>query len=177
LTYKSINDIIKDECGRGRLFPLDPLLSGDPIIRGLYVSEEVKKMLNGPWQTTKEEEEWFTARAILDNFISGRLISVAKTGHNKPKHTMAPLKPYADGVWEIRATKPKPGIRILGMFAEKDLFIALNWQERTLLGSYKSREWRNIIVGCQTMWRNLFTIYPCFKGKDHHDYISNIILN
>ena len=179
LTYISTNDLIRvkgivtSSCCSGVLFPIEPQIKSDRIIRNLYVSSEINKMLE-----KSQEAEWGTARAIMDTFVSGGLISVpCKKTKNKPRHHIARLDPEDEGVWDMRATKPKPGIRIVGQFVTKDFFIALAWQKRILLDHYYSKEWRNIILSCQTKWRNIFTAYPPMKGGDYHDYISNIFPN
>ena len=174
----NIRDWIKYCCARGTLFPVEPLIQSDSIERGLYVSGDIYKMLQPPWESMKQEEEWGYARNIMDTFVSGGIVSIPKEGRRKnaPYHQMALLSPQEKGVWDIRATKPKPGIRVVGQFAEKDLFIALVWQHRTVLGGYNSKEWKNVILGCQTKWRNIFPSYAPYTGGDYNDYLSNIIL-
>lgn len=166
----SINDIIsiiKMRCAEGQLFPIEPLVSSDEIIRGLYVSAEIKQMLD---DHEAQDSAWGTARAIMDDFVSGKLISV---GHRKNSR-MGILGSINEGVWEIRPSRPSPSIRILGQFAEKDLFIALVWGLRKDLKDKKSIEWKDIIRNCKVEWRKLFSPYPALKGGNENDYVSNI---
>jgi len=170
MSIKEILEILKERCDEKVIFPIDPSLSGDPIIRTLFVSAEINTML----QDNAEGEVWSEVRAIMDTFVSGGLISV---GH-KATSRMAFLKPKKnESVWEIRATKPKPGIRILGQFIEKDLFVALVWGYRKDLKNYNSIAWKRIIRNCKVEWRKLFEPYEPLMGETYNDYVSNIFLN
>jgi len=44
------------------------------------------------------------------------------------------LAPARDAVWEIRSVRPAPSIRVLGRFAEYDVFVATNYALRKPLG-------------------------------------------
>lgn len=176
----STNDIIvfiKGHCASGALRPVSPLIATDPIIRQLCVSPEIGAMLEGPWKDVRQEVEWSTVKAVLDNFVSGRLLSLPKSNKHKSTHQMARLKPIKNGLWELRATTPKPGVRIIGYFVEKDFFVALSWDDRLFLGSFGSRPWRDVILTCQTKWRNLFSNYQPLKESNYDDYLTNIIVN
>ncbi|GEM_PF-1119440 len=178
MSITEIIKLIKEYCDNGSLFPMEPQIPSDPILRSLYVSAGINQMLIGPWENQKQEEEWGAARAIMDSFVSGRIISVPKPGtNNKSRHQMAQLEPEQDGIWEIRTTKPKPGIRLAGLFVKQDLFVVLTWDERRLLDNFGSKQWRILVLGCQTEWKNLFFTYLPFKGDSAHDYITNIFLN
>lgn len=166
----SINDIItviKEKCQQGELFPIEPLLATDPIVRGLYVSAEIHKMLN---EYEAQSRAWGTARAIMDDFVSGKLVSV---GHKKPSK----IGFLEDGVWEFRPSRPRPSIRLLGQFAEKDLFVVLIWGYRKELEGKNSIAWKNIIRNCKTEWKKIFYPYPPLTRGNYDDYISNIILS
>ncbi len=169
-----IIDHIKSHCRDGLLFPVDPWVPGDPIVRGLYVSAEIYSMLEGEHKNVLQEQQWESARAIMDNYVSGRIMSV---GDKDKKRPMSLLTPADDGVWSMRASDPKPGIRILGYFAEKDLFIALTWEERLTLGMKFSFAWRRLIKSCKAEWRKLFYPYQPIQGGNYDEYISNIITN
>jgi len=117
-------------------------------------------------------------RADLDSFVEGRkVIAVAKHPFKGGKKSdFKRLHKARDEVWEFRSRNPQPGIRILGRFAAKDIFIAFRWSERRELGGPHSRAWRNAMVGCKTDWRHLFPAYNPFTGSDLYGYITNIIL-
>lgn len=168
----SIIEIIRERCSEGELFPVNPLLSSDPISRGLFVTAEVHQMLS---DNMDSDPVWGRTRAVMDTFVSGRLISV---GHKKT-HLMAQMKPRKNwSVWTMRVTGPNPpGLRILGQFAAKDVFIALEWRERFDLKDFQSREWQNAIRNCKAKWRGLFYNYHPLDGENMYGYVSNIIIS
>lgn len=74
---------------------------------------------------------------------------------------MARTYPPADEVWDIRSRDPKPAMRVLGCFAETDVFVALVHGYRKNLGGPRSRQWRDLIESCKAEWRKLFPrTYP-----------------
>ncbi len=116
-------------------------------------------------------------RADLEMFVEGRLISVAEDPYKKPKSAyMARIDPPEDEVWDIRSRDPRPGIRVLGLFSEKDTFVALTYELREALGGPGSKEWRDARERCKTRWRGLFNPYLPLSRSDANEYVSNIIL-
>jgi hypothetical protein len=89
---------------------------------------------------------------------------------------MARLFPGVDEVWEIRSRDPKPGLRIFGRFAERNVFVALNWSDRTSLGPQGSREWATAIRTCKAEWRKLFATYEPISGMPLDDYAPISVL-
>jgi hypothetical protein len=177
LTYMSIRDEIKHWIGEGRLFLLTPALASSPCSRTMFVADELNRLILGPWASQEDEFRFGKLRADLDMFIDGSLLSVAQAPYKKPKTTyLARLDPMVEEVWEIRSRDPKPGIRVFGRFAEKDVFVALTWEFRDGLGGPASREWRDAREGCKAEWRKLFPTYPALGRDNLHDYASNIFL-
>jgi len=119
-------------------------------------------------------------RADLDRFSQGGVIPVAARPFIGGKRSyMRQLFRWREEVWEIRS-REEPGLRVLGRFAEADVFVALTWHKRAALAGPQSRQWRDAIVGCKTEWTNLFPAYPPKSGDVNAypaDYISaNTIL-
>lgn len=182
LTYMSIRDEIKARCDEGRLCKISPAMPTSPEVRVLYVCPEINRLLVvGPWADPKQEVRWGRLRADLDFFIEGGLVQVPTDPRRAGNAYMAQLQPASDEVWEIRSRDPKPSLRIFGRFAERDLFIALGWNERPMLGAPTRHEdgttpWRDAMVRCITDWRNLFYAYPPLTGSYPYDYLSLCIL-
>jgi hypothetical protein len=134
----------------------------------------------GPWLNGKWMSRCMALRAALDRFSQGGVIPIAARPLSGGKSSfMRQLFRWREEVWEIRSLE-EPGIRVLGRFADTDLFIALTWHKRADLLGPKSRQWRDAIIGCKTNWVNLFPAYPPKSGGSNAyptDYISaNTIL-
>lgn len=146
----SIEDEIRDRCGRGMLFPLLPLAPGATIRRALFLGEELYEALNSEEGDEEWEERIGHLLADLENFVTSRELS--------PKFIFL-LYPARDCVWEIRSRRPSPSIRALGLFAAKDTLIVTNMALREWLGGWNSREWKQVKRKAQAVWRHLFSPY------------------
>lgn len=174
----SISDEITNRVSEGRLFKLTSLMPPSPYSnpRDMFVSEEIYKLLNGPWNNVAWEERCGYLYADLDQFINGEIITVAERPFVKGKTAyIKQLYKRHEEVWEIRSRDPAPGIRVFGRFAEKDVFIALTWWNRNDLGGPKSRAWRDAIVGCKTEWRNLFPAHNPITDGNINGYPNQYI--
>src|SRR5260370_41347186 len=101
---------------------------------------------------------------------------------------MARLHPAADEVWEIR-DRFSPSIRVFGCFAEPDIFVALTWQWRSVLGAIEARAkrskgrsrakrgWPRIWPierrACLAEWRREFPSYSPFSGSIPNEYLTS----
>ena len=144
------------------------------MVRALYASPVVHRLITGPWEDTKEEIRSGRLWADFDRFVEGRLIPVnLNTPYSKPRDTyLSRLDPAEDEVWEIRSRAPKPGIRVFGRFADTDCFVALGWGLRKELGGQGSKEFRQEVRSCLAAWRRIFPSYDAFKGNTVDEYIS-----
>jgi hypothetical protein len=174
LTYMSIRDEIRNRAAETppRLFFLPPLIPSVAMVREMFVSQEIMDVAQPPWPATEEGRRLAQMRAYFDGWTEGRLITVADDPYRKPRATiMARIDPVEDDVFDIRCVDPKPGIRVLGCFADFDLFVALTWNQRENLEDDKA--WRDEIERCKAAWRRLFSPYPPFHGASLNDYLSN----
>ncbi len=171
----SIQDVIKYWMSEGQLFQVFPRLLGSPVNRVLLASEAVNRLVTGPWEDAKEEIRCGRLWADFDRFIEGRLISMSlESPYSKPRTTyMARLHPPADDVIEIRSRDPKPGMRVFGRFADKDVFVALNWEYRENLGGPQDKEFGREREICKAEWRKLFNTYPSINGKKIDEYFAD----
>lgn len=157
-----------------RLMPLFPRV-GLPT-RQIFVSNEIEELIEGPWHSPEWEERCNWLRGDLDRFTEGGLLAIASAPYKGKTSYLKRLDPADREVWSIRSRDPEPGIRMLGCFAKKDVFVALTWRERAPLLGPNSRGWRDAAVSARTEWNNLFPAYGPLSGGDFHDYISNIVL-
>jgi hypothetical protein len=126
LTYMSIRAEINHRIAEGRLFHLPCLIRSAPTVRTMLVGEEVHAVTVPPWDNTAAGQRFARLRGDLDAFTEGRLISIAEDPYTKPKSAyMARIDPISDEVWDIRSRDPSPAIRVMGAFAETDVFVAL----------------------------------------------------
>jgi hypothetical protein len=150
LIYMSIHDEILDRVGRKMLFPVLPQARGSTIRRALFVSERLHDALESPQGNQDWERRIAELRADLEVFVEARTID--------PKYLFR-LYPAGDGVWEIRSVRENPSIRVLGLFAWKDVFIATNHALREELGGWESRDWKTVKRAARAIWRQIFPAY------------------
>jgi hypothetical protein len=166
----SILDEIDSLVAAGSLYRLRPEIPAREL-RRMYLSTEINSMLFGPLEKS-EEVRWGRALADLLVFVEGEIINVPSDSRKGRSAYMSQLKPPHDEVWDIRCRDPKPGIRILVRFAQKDIFIALTWELRMPLGNFSSSEWRDAKLKCKTQWNHLLPAYKPFSGTYPYAYIS-----
>lgn len=162
----SIHDEILDRVGRGMLFPVLPRAPGSTIRRALFVNEGLNAVLTSPEGDEDWERRVAELQADLEVFVTARSID--------PKYLFL-LYPLRDAVWEIRSTRESPSIRVLGLFAWKDVFIATNHALRTDLGEWQSREWRTVKRAARAAWRQLFHPYDPKDGADVKQLVSGAL--
>lgn len=168
----SLLDEVADWCARGRLFVLEPYVSGQLIRRTIVLSAELHLLIYEPWDGPSWEYRCRSLWAYLDAFILGVSVTVAKRPFLAKKAYFAQLHPASEEVWEIRSRNPRPSLRIFGRFAATDVFVALTWSKRAVLGAAKSREWRDARERCKSEWRRLFPAFEPHSGESLGDHIS-----
>ena len=148
------------------------VFQGLPSRRILYISEVLRLLLIGqaPGMNRKQVERWLSARAVLEQFVDGKWMTVKSNPRSRAE--LAILCPFADEIWEIRDVKPRPSLRILGSFAQKDFFIALAPYERAQLGAKGSTEWSRALQDYKAQWTRLFGQERPISGSFPNDYLS-----
>lgn len=156
------------------LFHLLPEVRSDPTVRTVIVSEEVLEAVTLPMSQNWEGHRCSMFRGTLDAFTRGERISVAEIPYDKPGDTiLARVDPVTEEIWDIRSIDPIPGIRCLGGFGGKNLFVALTWNYRETLED--GEDWRVEIERCKSEWERFFDKIPRFQGATLNEYISNFI--
>lgn len=176
LTFMSIVDSIKNHVDNGRLHLVVPLMPEGAIQRQIYAARAVVSFLESPWLDEEEEERAGRLRQDLDHFSNGEIITFCTEPFKARTAYMGLLDPPNEGIIDIRSRDPSPAIRVLGKFAERDLFIALIWRTRNELGSKYSSAWSDAYEECNKYWQRLFPDFGPVTGANVHDYIgSNVI--
>ena len=78
-------------------------------------------------------------------------------------------------VWEIRSVRPAPSIRVLVLFAKKNVFVATNFAFREDLGEWQSREWKNVKRAALAGWRRLFHPYDPLESTNIQNLVTGAI--
>lgn len=162
----SIRVEIDRRVSEGRLFPLIPTAAGSSPRRAMFVSEDIWSLLTTAHDDEEMEDRLGKLQADLELFAEGQPIG--------PKYLFL-LYPARDAVWEIRSVRDAPSIRVLGLFADKDVFIATNHVLRETLGSWESREWKNVKRAARACWARLFGTYPPLTSTSVRDLVSGAI--
>lgn len=157
------------------LFPIMPRMDHSPVVRHLFGTADINRLVTGPWQDKAEEIRSGKLWEDFDRFTEGRLIVVDLTHpYTKPKSTyLSRLDPGRDEVFEIRSRYPKRGIRVFGRFAACDTLILTNWEYRDQLEGPGSQQFLIEIRKAKAKWRHLFPTYDAFSGAAINDYISD----
>ncbi|WGR91965.1 hypothetical protein MTX26_16770 [Bradyrhizobium sp. ISRA443] len=148
----SIEEIIGFRVSDGMLFPLIPKARGATARRAMYVSEDIWALLSTTHEDEELEERLGILQADLELFADGQPID--------PKYLFL-LSPIRDAVWEIRSVRPEPSIRVMCLFAKKDVLIATNIALRENLGGWDSKAWKEAKRLARARWNVLFHTYIC----------------
>lgn len=162
----SIEDEIIDLAHREMRHAVVPRAPGARIERAMFANEELYALLNSPIGDYEWEQRVAHLRADLERFVTGDSID--------PKYLFLLYK-SEDCVWEIRSTGEKPSIRVLGLFAAKDVFIATNFATRESLGGWESREWKEVKRAALAAWRRLFNSYRPLSSMNVKDLVSGAL--
>jgi hypothetical protein len=171
----SIADEINFLCSAGRVHRFVPMFAAPKERRVTYVSSDIQALLIDSWSGKAQESRWGYVRADLESFVRDPWITVAADSRRAGPAYMAQLQPPSDETWDIRCRDPQPGIRLLGRFALKDVFIALTWEERLPLKDFGSTEWKEAIARCVVEWNRRFWNQP-LTGSYPDGYLSGAIL-
>jgi hypothetical protein len=169
----SIRDEIKERMRDGRLYCLEPTIESAQVSRCMFVSRSIHEKIQ-PTDDDDHDQRFSALRSDLDKFVTGGQITVAHHPYKKSKKAyIARTDPTSGGIWDIRSIDPRPGLRVLGCFAEVDVFVALEWEFRINLGGPDDKRWRDFIVRCKANWNRTFGPYRPLIGGQTSDFISN----
>ncbi|PKQ08890.1 MAG: hypothetical protein CVT73_05425 [Alphaproteobacteria bacterium HGW-Alphaproteobacteria-12] len=163
----SITDLIADRVTRNMLFPVLPKARGAARARAMFVAQKLWDVLNSPEGNDEAwEQRVGELQADLERFVGDDPVT--------PEYLKL-LYPAVEGVWEIRSVTHKPSIRVLGLFPEKDVFVATNMELRENLGGWQSRAWKDVKRLAKTVWVWLFHTYPPIITIDIKQLVSGAV--
>ena len=175
----SIADRVTSLVSDGRLHLVEPLDASLEVKRVMVVSDDIQNMLDGPWSTSGLERRAGRLRADLEMFVRGQFLTVSMTPYQHKTAYMGLLEPPKRGFWDIRSRDPKPGLRVLGHFADVDLFVALVWHPRSVevdgrspLRNAQGLNWEFAKIQCEEMWQEMFPNHRPRIREKISDFIS-----
>lgn len=148
------------------LFPIRPRAYGESAKRAMFVGEGLWKILTSSEGDDAWDKRVGELQADLERFVDGQPID--------PKYLFL-LYPAHDNVWEIRSVADVPSIRVMGLFAERDVFVATNYALREALGEWQSREWKCVKRMARAIWRCLFITYQPMHTNNVKDLVSGAL--
>jgi len=169
--------------GRGGLFDLPPY-PGDRRDRTVLISASINALVVGPWSTEVMGDRCARLTAGLQGIVRGNLLKVCMEPFAAREAQLGRLDPIGDSVFDFRS-REKPGLRVFGRFAEKNVFIALicaprsvhvSWLDRFPLGDRYTKHWRRAHRDCVEQWTMLFPKHDPVRGDNLNDYLSRAIL-
>jgi len=141
----SIAQTIQKRVSEHELYALAILPKGAERLRKMFITADLHQAISNP----QPHEVAMFARLESD-------LAVFVTSPSIDMGYLKLLKPLRNAVWEIKSPRPSPGLRVLGLFADRNVFIAMQHYRRVDLGKFGSREWRNAIELARASWRKLF---------------------
>lgn len=138
--------------------------------RELFVTDEIAEYLAGG--RAQADFPTIPASIAAGGFLAGHLVSVSRTNTLGKEADFLRLEDL-DEVWRYAIVKkPRPGWRILGRFAAKDVFVGLTIASRIDLGSRRAyeavageaiNEWNRLLPGVQPL-----------SGLSSSDYVGEV---
>lgn len=180
LTYMLIDERISQLIDGCELYPVEPLLDGDGVVRHMLVSKEIWELIEHP--PSKWRVRCARIRADLERFVTGDNLKVCRVPYKADMAYLGLLDPATSGIWDVRCVDPAPAVRMLGCFADKDVFVALIPASRSVptdllfrgpLHDGQSVQWNNVITECDTTWWTLFHANDRLRSDNVQDLISD----
>ena len=175
LTYMSIRVEIKARLRRlireRKLMVLPKLYIGDQRKRCILLSKQVADAVISPDGGMPDDDRLGYFRGDLDAFAMGEGITIASDPFAKESDAiLAPVHPVSSLAWDIRVLEPPNGIRCMGFFAAKDVFIALAWDYREDIE--EREDWADLVDDCRAKWDQMLYPFTPHSGEFPHAYIS-----
>jgi hypothetical protein len=162
----------------GYLSELHPSFGANTGVQRVFAFPAAEGPLKGPWVSPLEAAQFNRAKAVLDLFMQGETMATRAPPSTSGRAQLALLDPAEDRVWEFRTRKgklkknePRYGVRIFGMFACKDVFIAMLTDSKE--NCLEDDDYTLTIEACKRHWRSYFSSYDPALGDSTDDYLTN----
>ena|SRR5581483_2692929 len=139
-----------------RLFAVPLTSTKDLVWRPMFLVSDLYREIYECAPNTEAGLRYARLQGDLERFVSGGPITDSY---------LSPIRPLARAVWEIRSRKPKPSLRVFGLFASVNIFIGTNHQSRPWLSD--KVEWDRANRIARSEWRKLFEDQAPMQGALH----------
>lgn len=146
----------------------------------MYLSSDMyRALLHAP--TEKQRVRMASLRADMEAFVRGDAITICFTPRKAKTATFGRLDPPGEATWDLRARVPSPSLRVLGMFATVDAFVAFDWwprrrkvewSDKEPLSDGKDLRWRLAIHDCRERWHKILPGEIPVSGTDVRKYVT-----
>lgn len=166
---------LKTAIGKGLLWHLTPA-TGQSTSRTLLLHAELHDLI----QSHGTLGPIGTMRGYLETFVTGGVITMGLTPRKHRAATMGRLKPTKEGTWDFRCRDPRPGTRVFGRFAHRDVFVAMYWAPRSVSIEGIDRaplessdlEWEMALGETAKRWSQILPDISPIMGSVSSDYIT-----
>ena len=163
----SIEQEISTHVNDGNLISVTSKVPSDRSLRKLYLTRALYDEVYEEKESRSEQKKFAYLIADLEVFVTSNTID--------PYYLWC-LEPRREGVWEIRSTRNIPQIRIFGVFAAKNIFVATHHRLRDDLSVSKDiNQWKPQINRTKRIWRDLFPGYTHKKTNDSHQLFTGAL--
>lgn len=134
--------------------------------RWLFVTKEIEQLLRGG---SAHAHPFPSAQAdiVIARFCKGLIVSVTREAKVKSADFKW-LKGH-DEAWVLNFREPKPGWRLFGRFARKNVFVGLSCLPRHECGTWS--EYNQCAADMIAIWKSRFP-EPPFRSNKYDDYFS-----
>jgi hypothetical protein len=132
----------------------------------MYIGDELFRAINEPGLAREAIARFAALEATLADFVTSRSID--------PDYLFL-LTPTNNCVWAIKSVRPEPSLRVFGLFADRDAFVATNYELRKNLAEFDSKAWQWSSAKAKAVWKNLFPGYQPKNETDIKQLISGAL--
>lgn len=141
--------------------------SNNSAARHLVISTEIRDAIYPPYPTG-QEHRMAEFLDTLDLWMEDGIFTLSEKPDDHPRKTMlAKTNPLDAGIWDIRCVDVDDGIRCLGAFADKNVFVALLWDFREDITDFDA-----FVLEARAAWDALFFPHPPLISDSLDDILT-----
>lgn len=122
--------------------------------RQLYLTPRVAEDLELYWARLSNETP--RRREARDRSLYSVLKRWLDGGQMFYEDQIKALTPWEDGIWEFKASFPKPAKRLLGFIPDVNVFVAVGFYSRGYLGEGRQSRWADATAQALCEWDRLY---------------------